>query len=133
MPAMANLTVKAANGTTDVTLVQLKPASGDNDPAVWREDAATGTPGQKPTLSMTTKSNGPKTGRRSDVSYKGHQVVTDSTTGLTSVENTFVLNASALVPVNMPTAVTTEHIARACNAMATALIKQAIADGYAPS
>lgn len=133
MPTMANLVVKAANGTTDVTLVQLQPSGGDGQAAMWREDAAAGAPGHKPVLSATSRWNGPKTVRRVESLFKGHQTYTDSTTGLTQVANTMTIALSAAVPVGMPTSVSDELIARAVNAFASTLFKSILQTGYAPT
>lgn len=131
MADMANIVVKAANGTTDVTMVKVQPAGGDGQPAMWREDAASGAPGQKPALSVTSRWNGPKTARRVEASFKGHQTYTDTTTGLLQVANTLPISLSAVVPQGMPTAVADEIIARAVNSFASALFKQMLREGYA--
>lgn len=39
MPQMANITVKKADGTTDVVYTALTPAGGDNSPARWSANA----------------------------------------------------------------------------------------------
>lgn len=40
MPSMANITIKMADGTTDVTYSAVKAASGDGDWALWRATSA---------------------------------------------------------------------------------------------
>jgi hypothetical protein len=38
MPTMASITVKKADGTTDIVYDALAASGGDNSPAAWRQD-----------------------------------------------------------------------------------------------
>jgi transcriptional regulator of met regulon len=40
MPAMANITVKKADDTTDVIYVAISPSAGDKVPAIWQVTAS---------------------------------------------------------------------------------------------
>lgn len=133
MADMANIVVKAANGTTDVTYSKLNPSSGDGVSALWRNESAPGSMGHKPTFQVSTRWNGPKTARRCEGVFKMHQTATDSTTGLISIVNTIPISFSALVPVEVPDSVSAEAVAQAANLFASALIKESVKTGFAPT
>jgi len=111
MPTMANITVKKSDGTTDVTFSALQGSSGDGVAAVWRCESVGTAAGHKPSVTMTSRWNGPRTARRVDASFMYPQIATDTATGLTSVVNKVPVTISAVVPVAVPDTVVAESIA----------------------
>lgn len=130
MPSMANITVKAANGTTDVVYTGVSPSSGDNVPAIWRNESAGTAAAFKPTLNLSFKDNGPKTARRMASEFKWPQTATDTTTGLTSVVNTGFITISGLFPKTMPQATVDEIVHQATNLFASTLYRDCLKSGY---
>lgn len=61
MPNIADITVKKADGTTDITFSALNPAGGDGIPAIFRSQTVGTVPGHKPEIRISTKG---KTGAR---------------------------------------------------------------------
>lgn len=131
MPTLANITVKKADGTTDVVYTAVAGASGDNTPAVFRNNTVGTTLAERPTLLLASKSNGPKTGRRVNADFSwpttsqdagGNKVITGRMTG----------TASVLIPQNQDVATIAEQAAQFANLLASALVKASFNEGYAP-
>lgn len=57
MPQITNVTVKAANGTTDVVYTGVQPSAGGTSPAIWRDSSGAVSPGFQPEMRTTVKSN----------------------------------------------------------------------------
>jgi hypothetical protein len=134
MPNMADITVKKADGTTDIVYVAQSPSAGDNQPAVWRATAAGAAPAFQPELRLWTKSNGPKTARRVYVGFSYPQTATDSTTSVTSVINRALVNGdSAVIPNEFPSTLAAEFSAQYGNLLASTLVKACLASGFAPN
>lgn len=62
MPTMADITVKAANGTTDVVLKAKAPSFGDKSDAIWNIDASSTIRNHRPVFTSQTLWNGTKNG-----------------------------------------------------------------------
>jgi hypothetical protein len=133
MTAIANLVIKKFDNTTSITWTALKGAGGDADPAVWRSDTATGYVGQKPTFSMSTKSNADGSVRRSDFRGVFPSTYTDTTTSVTAKLANVIFSATISVPQGMPLVDQQEAVAQIFHAIADpATILSAVA-GYAPT
>jgi hypothetical protein len=133
---MASITVKKADGTTDITYDQLAGAGGDNIPAVWRQDtgAAAGLPvGLRSSFKLASKWNGPKTARQLTFEFSMPYAVQDSTTTLYSARDRVQISLNMLVPQAIPNSEITEAVYQALNLCAATLIKQSAASGYAPT
>jgi len=133
MPNMANITVKKADGTTDIVYTALTPSAGDNIPAVWRQEDVSKPAGGRTVASLLTKWNGPKTARRSDFSFTMPVTYVDSTTGLTKVAHRIPVSINAVVPQDVPDATVAEAIAQAGNLFVAALIRSSVSSGFAPT
>jgi hypothetical protein len=133
MPQMADITVKKADGSTDIIYVAQSPSAGDSQPAVWRATAAGAAPAFQPELRLWTKSNGPKTARRVYFEFTYPQTATDTTTSLTSVVNKEIASGSCLLPNEVPTTQSAEFAAQFGNLLASALIKSCMSSGFAPN
>lgn len=131
MPVLANITVKKADGTTDVTYTAVAGSSGDKTPAIWRCQTVGTTPSEYPTLTLTSRSNGPGTARRIDFSYAWPTTSQDAG-GNKVVDGRASFNGSYLVPQNQVQSVIQEQVHQACNLIASGLVKACIVDGFAP-
>jgi hypothetical protein len=132
MPQAADITVKKADGTTNVTWTLVSASGGDKTPALWRNTSAPGTNGQKPWFQCQSKWNGDRTARRVDVQGFYPNVYTDTTTSLTQVQSQRLISASFVLPNDLPTSVAQEAAAQLPNLIASALMEATFASGFAP-
>jgi len=132
MPALANITVKKSDGTTDIIYDAINPAGGDGLPALWRSQLAT-ILAAKPSFECWSRWNGPKTARRVQTKYVFPQVYTDTTTTLVQIKNLLVMETSSVIPQQVDTATIGEFAAQGTNLVASALIKSTINAGFAPT
>ena len=135
MPSMASITVKKADGTTDIVYDQLSASGGESSPAVWRQDtgAAAGLPvGLRSSFKLTSKWNGPKTARQLNFEFNLPYAVQDSTTTLYSAKDKVVMTGLITMPQAIPSA-TLNEVAQALNLLASSLVKTSAQAGYAPT
>jgi hypothetical protein len=134
---MASITVKKADGVTDIVYDAVASSGGDNSPAVWRQDtgAAAGLPvGLRPTLKLTTKWNGPKTARVANIEFVYPYATEDTSTSRYSSTDRVVVNGSNVtLPQNVPGSVLNEAAAQYSNLVGSALMKSSLQTGYAPT
>lgn len=133
MPTMANITVKKNDGTTDVTYTAVVASGGDKSPAVWRNNSATGTPGQRPTLKLTSRSNADGSARRVDGIFVYPSVYTDTATSTTKVGANAVFTFSSVIPGSMPDVDAEEFGAQIGNLIAAQLVEDSLTVGYSPA
>lgn len=133
MPAIANVTVKAANGTTDVIFVATNPSSGDGVPALWRVDAEGINAAVRPWASMSSKWNAQKTARQVEIFHAHPFSFTDSTTGLVQSKDRAFARTFITLPVGITETILAEFAARNGNLLASTLFKDCIKLGYAPT
>lgn len=134
MPTMANITVKANDGITDVVYTAMNPASGDGVKALWRSTpAGASTPASQPWLAVWSRNNGSGTARRVDYEYYYPHFSTNTTTGLVTVANRLVMTGSFLVPNGAPSWTGLEASAQSTNLLSSPLLKSCLAIGFAPT
>lgn len=133
MPQMANITVKKADGTTDVVYSALTPSSGDKVSAQWRSETAGASPALRPTAELRSTFNGPRTARRLDFSFQYPYTVTDSTTSVTTVKARIPVSLTMTVPTEIVDSVVQEAVAQAFNLLKSTLISDSFETGYAPT
>lgn len=133
MSSIANITVKATNGTTDVVYVAKTPSSGDGVPARWRADALGTASAFKPELTMVARDNGPKTARRVELTYVWPQTYTDSTTGLVAVQAKAPAALTFALPVEMPDSQINEAVDQFFNLINNSAIRTAFKEAFAPT
>lgn len=129
---MANITIKKADGTTDVVYTQKVPSAGDKSPAVWKNDTVGTVLAARPTFSIVSMDNGNRKARRLRTSFLWPKTRTD-TAGNVTVSGGASSESSHLVPQDMTPSEITEYVAQYANLLASALIKASVNDGYAPS
>jgi len=133
MPTAANITVKAANGTTDIVYKIKSPSAGDTVPAIWRNDAIGSAAVHRPEFRLTTRdANGGKD-RHARATYVYPQIATDTTTSLVSVVSKALGSGDWTLPKGMSSADINEMVAQYANLLASALIKSSVSDGFAPA
>lgn len=131
MPQMANVVVKKANGTTDVTYTALVPSAGDSSPARWTENSASTIRGHRPTVDIRSQYNGPRTARRVSVVFK--MPIIDTLSGVETKVGEIPIDLSVVIPSSVTDAVADEAIAQATNFFASSLIRSSLSSGYAPT
>lgn len=133
MAQMADIVVKKADGTTNITYTALQPSSGDGVSATWRAESVSGVSGLRPVLQMSSRWNGARTVRRVELQYNMPEIVTDSITGVSSVRNRFSFSCSFAVPSGMPDTVLAEAVAQGLNLFGAVLVRDSVKLGYAPT
>lgn len=131
MPTLANITIKKADGTTDVVYTAIAGSAGDNAPAIFRNNTVGTTLAERPTLLVKSAWNSNRTSRRTRVDFSWPTVTTDAggnkaITGRASGECSF------LAPQNQDFATISEQAYQFGNLIASAIIKASFAEGYAP-
>lgn len=136
MPAMASIVVKKFDGVTDITYDSVAGSGGDGSPAVWRQDTGANAAlpvGLRSLFKLWSVSNGPKTARQTKFNFVSPYAVQDSTTTRYSASDRVVIDGIMTVPQAIPAGNINEAIYQACNLLASTLVKQAAAAGYAPT
>lgn len=129
---MRDITVKKADGTTDVLFTAIIGAANDQSPAIWRNTAPSSVPMAQPEFAMSSKDNGNKTARR--VAHSGVWPVAyaNPETGLFKVVTQASHSGSFLLPSNMDPTTIREFVHQYTNWLASELIRMATVDRYAP-
>lgn len=129
MPTMADIVVKKADAVTNITYSALNPGS-DNAPSLWKAPPTWSIEVTRPSLTIATRYNGPRTARRVTAEYVYPQAYQDTTTGLVSVKNQTLLNCSGLIPLGMTPTDISEAVAQFGNLFASALVQSVFKTSY---
>lgn len=136
MPAMAAMTVKKFDGTTDIVYDAVTSSGGDGAPAVWRQDTGANSAlpiGLRNVLKLWAVNNGPKTARQMKYNFVSPYALQDSTTTKFSASDRVVLEGIMTFPNAIPATNINEAAYQAMNLLAHVLIKQSMAAGYPPT
>lgn len=136
MPSMASITVKKADGATNIVYDAIAASGGDTSPAVWRQDTGANAAlpvGLRALFKMWTQWNGPKTARQSKLNFVYPYAVQDSTTTLFTAKDRAVFDCNFTIPQGMPASAINEAVAQCHNLIDAALIVSAVQTGYAPN
>lgn len=128
MPTMADIVVKKADGTTNVTYVAKVASAGDKTPASWSQDAASAYRNQRPTLSISSQSNAPKTARRVQGTFK--YPVLRTVDGVVVVAHEIPMSYTAAIPTAVTDAEADEAAAQFGNLLAATLVRAINSTGY---
>lgn len=128
MPSMANIVVKKADGTTDITYTALTPSAGDRVAAQWRENTAA-VAGHRPVVSARAQYNGPRDARKEVITAKYPYV--DPVSGL--VTATIPMSWEGTVPLSVPDTAIAEAIHQFTNLLASTLMRDSMKSGYMPT
>lgn len=130
MPAIANITVKKNDGTTDIIYTGVSPSSGDGVPAVWKSQTVGSAQAHQPELRLLSRDGGKGSKRAMRATYVYPQIATNSTTGITSVIDKAAADINWSVPKSMAQADVNEFASQLANLIVSALVKQCVKDGY---
>jgi hypothetical protein len=136
MPTMASITVKKADGTTDIVFDSISAAGGDGSPAVWRQDTGNTAAlpvGLRASVKLTSKWNGSKSARQIAYEAVFPYAVLSNDTGLYSARDRVVATGIVTMPQGIPSTALSEAAAQIPNLIASTLVKSAFAAGYAPN
>ncbi|DAD50921.1 TPA_asm: coat protein [ssRNA phage SRR5467139_2] len=121
----ANITVKAANGTTDVVFVAKSPFAGDRSPATWAVDADSVYRDQRTVATHASRPHGTKKARRDFIDILVPVVRTID--GNPVRVDTIPFRFESTVGNSVTDTEANEATARAVNLLASVLMKSAIA------
>lgn len=130
MPQMADIIVKKADGTTNITFSALTPSSGDKVDAQWRSNSVSTSALYRPRFAMGSQFNGPQLARRirTHFSYPVLHVVSGA-----QVIDHIRFDVAGILPQRIADLDITEAVHQHGNLLVSSLIRQAFIDGYAPS
>lgn len=129
MPQMADVVIKKANGSTDITFTQKTPSAGDSAAALWRSDTVGASAAVRPAVSCVATWNGPRTARKVNIKFSYPQV--DAVSGLSIGQAIYEVNAT--VPQTMADTDVAEFAAQSANFVASTLLKSVVQTGFAPN
>lgn len=130
MAAMADLTVKKYDGTTNIVYVAKTGAAGNGQPALWRADSVSTTPAMCPTFSLSAAPNAKGTTRI--MKYEFDLPVLQLVNGVQTIVGHQKGNGVIPVLQNADWDQVKEGIAQQLNLLATALVRTSVLEGYAP-
>lgn len=122
MTQLANITVKKADGTTDITYTAIDPAGSDT-PASWRALTVGSAIAHQPKFTFLGKPNATRTVMRFKSTFNYPEIATNSTTGLTSVVNVVPISGEWVIPLNVASLVSKEAVHQYANLIASAMVK----------
>lgn len=131
MPQMANIVIKKADTTTDVTYTSATPSAGDKSPAVWKNQSVGTILAARPSFTLVSMDNGTRKARRFRSTFLWPKTRVD-TAGNVTVSGGASAESSHLIPQDMTLSEIQEYVAQFANLLASTLIKQCMVDGYAP-
>jgi hypothetical protein len=132
MPAMANITVKAADTTTDKVYSTIQGSGADGEPALWRLPGVGDSPMHHPTLEVKSKWNAQKNARRVEGLFKYPHIALNSDTGLYEVRNVPVGSYSWSTPMAVPVDVMAEAAYQFAGLLFSSLLVQVNKTGFSP-
>lgn len=131
MPQMANVTVKKADGTTDVVYTALTPSAGDTIPAKWRSDSASAVVANRPTQSMLSSDTARRDARK--VVLRGKYPVERTINGAAVQVGVIPLELSGVFGFQFTQAEIDEAVMQHINFCAANLPRDCFKSGYAPT
>lgn len=129
---LSNITVKKADGTTDIVWSGLVPSSGDKNPAIWKSLTAGTSNAVRPEFRLRTEPNQTGSVRRCKLSFV-YPITGIDSSGRTVVTDRIPFEGTFTVPQNVPDSLITEAVAQAFGLLNDPLVKQSIVQGYAPT
>lgn len=133
MPNMADIVIKKADGTTDITYTKMNPSGSDGTRALWRSNTVGASPNQRPYYEYSAKASKDGTRRETTSNFVYPVVVTNPITGISSVAGYYTEVTTRKLTLNAPDLDANEAVAQAANLSASALIKSCSAIGFGPT
>lgn len=131
MPALANVTVKKSDGTTDIVYTGLQPSSGDKTAAVLRAQTVGTSVRERPEVRVSS-SDSPD-GNRRVVKKNYVYPVTKQVGGVATVVGYMTRSVESKYPKDTPDADVREFAHQCANLEASALFKAVEVEGFAPT
>lgn len=128
---MGNLTIKKADGTTDVTFTMIAASAGDSSPALYRSVTTGQAPNRQDSLEVAGRWNGSHDVRRTTQKLIRSYNVTDAN-GVEKQASKVVVEITVASPSNVPQSHVDEAVAQSANLYKHADIQAACKAGYAP-
>lgn len=133
MASITDITVKKADGTTDIVYVAKNPSSGDGTPSRWRADSAGTADAFKPELTIAGHMNGSNSARWLNLKFVMPQVFTDSTTSLSAVNSRIQASLDVSYPVSTPDTVVNEAIEQLFNLINNTKLRTIFKEKFPPT
>ena len=131
MPNMAAITVKKADGTTDIVWTNMSPSAGDRVQAVWRSQTVGGTVAQRPSFSAWAF--GTPGGNQREFKTALVYPILQVASGVTTIIGYCTQTSDTKVLLNAPDVDAGEAVYQGFNLLGSALIKQSAKEGFAPT
>lgn len=131
MPQMADISVKKADGTTNVTYTALTPSAGDTVAARWRENTQAAVVGNRPAAMQFARMNG--TGRARVVTTRVRFPIVRSEGGVTTLIGILPMELSGTISDSFSQSEIDEAVAQSINLFSSTLIRSGYTTGYAPT
>lgn len=131
MTQIANMTIKKADGTTDVLYTAARPSGGDKSPAVWENRTVGTAPAHYPSLRVTGQAGG-NSGqiRRVQILFQWPFLVTDAL-GKKTISKTIPLRVDCPIDQNIDATDIAEAVHQFANLIDHADVKSQIVEGFA--
>ena len=133
MPNMVDVTVRKADGTTDIVYKSLSPSAGDTTPAQWRVESIGSIPANRPILQCSSKYTADRKARIVTVKLVYPETYTDSTTGLVMTRLRTSDSYTRIFPLDAGDTVNQESAAQFANLLKSNLMQSVLTSGFAPS
>lgn len=131
MANIANITVKKADGVTDVTYQAVSGSSTDGSPAMWAEPTSALTRGYRRTLTFKARLNGTKQARRVEV--RAMHPVVRAVEGQEKVVGTIPVDLTLPVPEWATDAEVNEAVEQSLNLFSSSHVRVHVRSGLAPT
>jgi hypothetical protein len=131
MPQAADLTIKKADGSTDIVWTLKQPASGDGSAAVWRSDTIGDSPAVRPEFRVTSKSS--QGGVRHVNGTISYPSFVEDADGIQVVQGVGFCNFHFAIPPGMLDSDALQLAAQAANLLDTTLMVSVNSTGFAPT
>lgn len=133
MANMASITVKKADGTTDVIYVAATPSAGDKNPAVWTQNALVGVAGLRPRFELQSQDNGARTMRQMRYKFSYPITYVDANTGVTKKLKSVDAEGVVYLPFELDTVAWRQAFSQLGNLLVSTLVRDSVEAGYAPT
>lgn len=129
MPTMANITVKANDGTTDKVYTALAGSSGEGVAATWRHEDGSLPAAFRPTFRMTARQT---TNGRRTIEALHVRPITATVNGVVTQVGTHSVRQIETLDFTQDQAGVDEAVSQGGNLMTSALVRSAFKEGFAP-
>jgi hypothetical protein len=133
MPAIADITVKRNDTTTNIVYAAQTPSSGDGTPAVWKSTTVGTAQAHQPELRLSSREADGGAARELRGTYQYPQIATNTTTTVTDVVNRASASVTWKFPKGMAQADANEFASQFANLVASSLILSCVKSGYSAS